>query len=125
MFTYPVRGYIIVNICSYRSTHGKGVNITISKQLTLREWRRVLGLTQSQVAEKVGVHINTWKKYERYPATIRIGTLVDICEAFGISITEVKLFDSKGVPWTEGDIKDEYREIDNQGAESDNQRPAD
>ena len=31
----------------------------------LREWRHALGLTQAQMAERIGVHIGVLKKYEQ------------------------------------------------------------
>lgn len=59
---------------------------------TLRQWRRDREMTQAQLAAAVGIHENTYKKYEHCPGEVRIKTLIALCDVLGISISDVKLF---------------------------------
>lgn len=59
---------------------------------TLRQWRREREMTQTEVAVKIGIHPNTYKKYEKCPGECRIKTLIAICNLFDIGINQVKIF---------------------------------
>lgn len=59
---------------------------------TLRQWRRDREMTQAELAQMVGIHENTYKKYEHCPGEVRIKTLIAICEALEISINDIKFF---------------------------------
>ena len=37
-------------------------------KLTLREWRRLKEVTQEQMAEVCGIHINTYRNWEEKPS---------------------------------------------------------
>jgi transcriptional regulator with XRE-family HTH domain len=43
----------------------QGLKLETSLQLRLRAWRDALGLTQAQLADRLGVHIGVLKKYEQ------------------------------------------------------------
>lgn len=66
----------------------------MKRKLGVAEWRKILGETQTEVAEKMGIHPNTWREYEKNPATMRIGTLLKFCSIYGIKINDIRLFDA-------------------------------
>ena len=67
--------------------------IDTKRQLTIKEWRKILNLSQADVADKLNIHLNTYREYEAHQDRIRIGTLIKFCNALGIKISEVKIFD--------------------------------
>lgn len=60
--------------------------------LTLKEWRMLLDITQEEMAQKLGIHPNTYRRYEIHPEEIRIGTVIRICDVLGIKTSELKIF---------------------------------
>lgn len=54
------------------------------------------GLTQTEMAEKVGIHPNTYREYETDISRVRIGTILRICEVLSIKPTEIQLFNKEG-----------------------------
>lgn len=69
---------------------------TLRRKLTLRELRVLYGLTQAEMAEKCGIHPNTYREYESDISKVRIGTILRICDVLGIKPTEIKLFYKEG-----------------------------
>ena len=62
--------------------------------LTIRQWRGARGKTQWEMAELLGVHINTYQKWERNPK------IIDVCHAQKLAkIFEVDIND---IDFTEG-----------------------
>ena len=60
-------------------------------RLTLREWRRVKEMSQEEMANVCGVHLNTYRAWEENPAEIRLSKANLIADALGISITDIIL----------------------------------
>jgi len=52
-------------------------------------YRKKNGLTQSQLAEKLGVKTTTVSTWERGASSPDIETLYDICKIFGVSLDEI------------------------------------
>ena len=50
----------------------------------LRGLRSEKGLSQEEVAEKLGVHRETFRKYENNPSSIEIGTFLKILDIYDI-----------------------------------------
>lgn len=58
-------------------------------KLTIKEWRRAKEITQEQMADSIGVHVNTYRAWEDNPEDIRIGKAVSIAEKLGISLEDI------------------------------------
>lgn len=50
----------------------------------LRGLRSEKGLSQEDVAEKLGIHRETFRKYENNPSSIEIGTFLKILDIYDI-----------------------------------------
>lgn len=68
----------------------------MKRKWTLKELRVLNGLTQTEMAEKVGIHPNTYREYETDISRVRIGTILRICEVLSIKPTEIQLFNKEG-----------------------------
>ncbi len=77
---------------------------------TIREWRRLKDLTCVQVAKRLGISAKTYTDWERCPARIRIGSLVDLCNALDIDPESVRVFNSKDDVIVESVLKGEKEE---------------
>ena len=64
----------------------------LKRKWTLKELRVLNGLTQTEMAIKVGIHPNTYREYEADISRVRIGTILRICEVLKIKPTEIQLF---------------------------------
>lgn len=60
-------------------------------KLTLREWRRLKEVTQEQMAEVCGIHINTYRNWEEKPSEIKISFAMKIAEHLGITLDDLIL----------------------------------
>lgn len=60
-------------------------------KLTLREWRRLKEVTQEQMAEVCGVHINTYRNWEEKPSEIKISFAMKIADCLGITLDDLIL----------------------------------
>ena len=63
-------------------------------QLTLKEWRRAKGISQETMAEKCGIHINTYRAWEENPSEIRLGKAQLMADALGIALKDIFLPES-------------------------------
>lgn len=68
----------------------------MKRKWTLKELRVLHGMTQNEMAIKVGIHPNTYREYEADISRVRIGTIMRICEVLGIKPTEIQLFTKEG-----------------------------
>lgn len=68
----------------------------LKRKWTLKELRVLHGMTQTEMALKVGIHPNTYREYEADISRVRIGTILRICEVLGIKPTEIQLFTKEG-----------------------------
>lgn len=51
----------------------------------IREIRKLRGLTQKQVASRIGMEQTQYSRYERGENEIKVNVLIDICKALNIS----------------------------------------
>jgi len=58
-------------------------------KFNLCAWRRAKGLSQKEMSERLGVHINTYQKWEHSPKKISIENATKIAEIFGVSIDDI------------------------------------
>lgn len=56
---------------------------------TFREWRRLKEMSQQELADRVGVHVNTICNWEEHPETMTIGRALDVVKALGVTIDDV------------------------------------
>lgn len=61
----------------------------MTEKLTLKQYRLIRDLTQEQMAEIIGVHINTYRNWEESPGKISIDKAKKIAQALSISVNEV------------------------------------
>ena len=57
--------------------------------LTIKQWRLLKGLSQEEMANKCGVHRNTYASWEDNPEKISIGNAKKISKALEKSIDEI------------------------------------
>lgn len=58
---------------------------------TLEELRKKYNLTQSDVAKKLGLHINMYRHYEKGTVNIPAYMFSNICDFYGVSRDEVEI----------------------------------
>lgn len=58
-------------------------------KLTLEEWRRVKNISQNQMADLLGIHVNTYRAWEEDPEKIRLSKAVLIAEKLDISMDDI------------------------------------
>ena len=58
-------------------------------KLTLEEWRRAKNKSQESVATALGVHVNTYRRWEDNPGEIKIDKAVQIADFLGISLDDI------------------------------------
>ena len=61
------------------------------KQVSIRELREDRGLTQNDMAKKIGVHVNIYSKYERGEVNMPAHTFGKICNIFKVSRDAVEI----------------------------------
>lgn len=66
-------------------------NIQIMGKVTLKELRRLTGLSQEEFAKKVGIPFTTYRRYENNPSNMEAGRLFHICDVVGVSIANIRL----------------------------------
>lgn len=63
--------------------------------LTLKEWRRAKGITQQEVADACGCHVNTYSRWELDPERIPLGEAHKIAEYIGVSFDDINFLPEK------------------------------
>lgn len=58
-------------------------------RFSIKQWRMVRGLSQDEMAARIGVHPNTYRKMESDPMQIRLITLVKICEVLKVNSSDI------------------------------------
>lgn len=58
-------------------------------RFSIKQWRQVRGLSQEEMAARIGVHPNTYRKMESDPIRIRLITLQKICEVLKVSSSDI------------------------------------
>ena len=62
-------------------------------RLRLLEIRKSRGMTQSELAEKAGLHQLTISRLESGPRQIEFDTLRKLCDALGVELTDLIIYD--------------------------------
>lgn len=52
--------------------------------MTIRQIRRAKDVTQQEMADFLGVHVNTYAEWEKNPGNIAISIAMTICEKLGV-----------------------------------------
>ena len=60
-------------------------------KLTLVAWRRARNISQKNLAKKIGVHINTYIRWEKNPGKIPYDKALKTAEALGIELSDILL----------------------------------
>jgi len=55
----------------------------------LKDWRLIKGVSQKELADKIGVHVNTIFNWEKDPSTSPIGQVAMLCMALDCSPNEI------------------------------------
>ncbi len=55
-------------------------NDLINIKFTLKQARLLKGLKQNEVAERLGVHVQTYRRMEKHPETVTVGDAKKISE---------------------------------------------
>ncbi len=58
-------------------------------KLTLAEWRRARGISQEKMAEDLGVHLNSYTRWEKNPLEIRYGNALTIANILNVSLDDI------------------------------------
>lgn len=58
-------------------------------RFSIKQWRMVRGLSQEEMAARIGVHPNTYRKMESDPMKIRLITLLKICEVLKVNSSDI------------------------------------
>lgn len=58
-------------------------------KLTLKQWRGVRELSQKEMSERLGVHINAYQKMEKKPESIKVRNALRIAEIFNVPIDDI------------------------------------
>ena len=58
-------------------------------KFTIKELRRAKGISQEEMAEHCGVHINTYRAWEEKPSEIKLSMAKMIADKLGIRIEDV------------------------------------
>lgn len=60
-------------------------------KLSLDAWRRARGISQENAANHIGVHINTYRRWEENPGEMRYDKAIMIADLYGISLDDILL----------------------------------
>lgn len=53
-------------------------------KLTLKQARLLKGFKQSEIADRLGCHVQTYRRMEHFPDTVTIGEAKKICEILDV-----------------------------------------
>ena len=56
----------------------------------LKTWRRLRGLTQQEMADKMGVSRQIYIRYEKNPENVRYGRIKQIAEILEIEVGDIR-----------------------------------
>jgi transcriptional regulator with XRE-family HTH domain len=66
-------------------------DIQIMGKVYLRDLRKLTGLSQKDFANKVGIPLTTYRRYEKDTSKMEAGQLFSICDMLGVSASNIKL----------------------------------
>lgn len=73
------------------------------EKMTLRQVRRVQEITQEEMAKRLGVSKATYAAWEKCPAKVQTGKLIQAVRILGCKLTDIRIFgegESK-IPYTD------------------------
>lgn len=59
------------------------------EKMTIKQHRILKGITQEEMAKRVGIHVNTYANYEREPDKMSVGHAKRIAAALGVSPNDI------------------------------------
>ncbi len=62
------------------------------ERITLKSARMMRGITQSEMAEKLSIHRNTYAIWEEHPEDISIKNADEICRILGLTVDDIIFF---------------------------------
>ena len=66
-------------------------DIQIIGKITLKELRRIAGLSQKEMADRVGIPLTTYRRCESDMSKMEVGKLFHICDVFEFPVNQIKL----------------------------------
>lgn len=63
------------------------------ERISLKAARMMRGLTQDEMADKLGVHRNTYINWERHPEDISMKKADEICKILNVSMDRIIFFE--------------------------------
>lgn len=63
--------------------------------MSMKAWRKAKDLTQSEMAERLGIHVNTYINWESNPQNISISNCICIASVLGVSFNDIIFLPSK------------------------------
>jgi len=66
-------------------------NIQIMGKVTLKELRKLTGLSQEEFAKRVGIPFTTYRRYEKNPKCMEAGRLFRMCDILGVPVNNIKI----------------------------------
>lgn len=63
----------------------------MNRQLTLEEWRRARNVSQESMAKICGIHVNTYRLWEKSPGEIRMDAALKMAEYLDISLYDIAM----------------------------------
>lgn len=79
-------------------------------KLTLRQMRRIREISQTEMAKRLGVAPGTYVMWERCPAKIKTGRLIEICRILKCSVDDIILFNKADEPFHDEDAEMDFEE---------------
>lgn len=61
----------------------------MTQKLTVKQHRLIREISQEEMADKIGIHVQTYRAWEENPEKISIAKAKKIAAAFGISINDI------------------------------------
>lgn len=65
-------------------------NIQIMGKITVKDLRKITGLSQKEFSQKVGIPFTSYRRYESNVSKMEVGQLFHICDVLGVPIENIK-----------------------------------
>ena len=61
-------------------------------KMTIKEWRRAKGISQEEMANVCGVHVNTYRAWEDNPKSIKLTNAMKIADRLGVEMSDIDFY---------------------------------